>query len=386
MKVPKVKYCLQLILPIVILMGYTSHSQSLKSSDANIPQVKIDTVFSGFQVPWGVAFLPNGSALVIERFGGLKIIEPDQSKARVVAGLPEVSFPMAGLLDIELHPNYKENGWIYISYVAKKEGKESGNGVTSALLRGKLVGYRLVDVQYLFKALPNVEFNPHLTGRIVFDKNGDLLFSVGDRMFGTTSQDLGSHLGKVMRIREDGTIPTSNPFVGKQGAKGEIYVFGLRNPQGLAVHPRTGEIWEHEHGPQGGDEINILEAGRNYGWPAITYGIGYDSSIISTFTALPGMEQPIKYWNPSIAPCALAIIPAENNIVGRDLLLISSLRNQEIRCIEVDGHTIVKEYVICDKIGRVRKMVVRLDRKAIYLVEETTGKILILRPGFLKDV
>ncbi len=303
-------------------------------------------------VPWGMAFLPDGSMLVTEISGDLIHFKDGQKNK--VKNVPKVyKRGQGGLLDVVLHPDYENNGWIYISY-ASDEGKEKGGH--TALMRAKLKDNALVDIEHLYKATPNTTKGQHFGSRIVFDNEGYLYLSIGERGDRDTNpQDIKRDGGKIYRFNDDGSIPKDNPFVGTDGAKTGIYSYGHRNPQGLVKHPETGEIWDNEHGPQGGDEINIIEPGANYGWPVVTYGINYSGTPITDKTEMEGMTQPIHYWVPSIAPSGMAFITSDT--YGTDWkgsVLVGSLKFQYLERLAMDGNKVTKREKLMADIGRVR--------------------------------
>ena len=350
-----------------------------KLSEANL---KVDTVASGLTMPWASALLPNGDMLVTERVGKLRLIQGGKLDPQEITGVPEVFYKgQGGLLDIALHPDYKTNGWIYISYSsAKANGEEvDEGGANTALIRAKLKDHALTDIQQLFKALPNVKGSPHYGGRIVFDGKGYVFLSLGERGQKENAQNLGRDQGKVVRLHEDGKIPTDNPFVKTEGARPEIWSYGHRNPQGMIMHPTTGVLWETEHGPQGGDELNIVEKGRNYGWPLITYGIDYDNSIISKDTARAGLEQPVIYWRPSIAPCGMTFVTSDKFKDWKGDLLVGSLKFMYLQHLVVKGNKVTSREIIFDKIGRVRDVRQAWDGN-IYVVLENSGKVVRISP------
>jgi len=346
------------------------------------PDFTVETVVSGLDMPWATAFLPNGDMLVTERIGKLRLVKKGQLDPVEISGLPKILYRgQGGLLDVVLHPDYAKNGWIYLSYSSPKSEGEEGpeNGANTALLRAKLKDHSLTDIEVLYKALPNVRSSPHFGGRIVFDKKGHVFLSLGERGQKEAAQDLSKAQGKIVRLYEDGKIPADNPFVNTPGAKPEIWSYGIRNPQGLVMHPETGVLWEHEHGPQGGDELNIIEKGKNYGWPLITFGIDYDNSIISKDTARVGMEQPIIYWKPSIAPCGMDFITSDKYKGWKGDLLVGSLKFNYLQHLTVRGNKITKREIILEKIGRVRDIRQGPDGY-IYVVVEDSGKIVRVRP------
>lgn len=315
---------------------------------------KIETVVENLKVPWGMAFLPDGSMLITEQKG--ELIHFKNGKKTLVYDLPEIHFKgQGGLLDIALHPNYAKNGWIYLSYSTHEGGDEKGGN--TAIIRAKLSNNKLVNKEVLYKASPNTESSNHFGSRLEFDKNGYLFFAIGDRFNRDVNpQDITRDGGKIYRTKDDGSIPTDNPFLNTSEAKKAIYSYGHRNPQGMALHPVTGKIWIHEHGPQGGDEINIIEAGKNYGWPKITYGINYNDTKITDNTSLPGMEQPIHYWVPSIAPSGMAFVTSDKYPEWKGNLLVGSLKFQYLdRCV-LEGNKVVKEEKLLQDLGRVRNV------------------------------
>ncbi|NKI32796.1 PQQ-dependent sugar dehydrogenase [Croceivirga thetidis] len=312
-----------------------------------------ELVVSGLQNPWGMDFLPDGSILVTEKAGELFLYK-DGSKKNI-AGLPEIKVQgQGGLMDVEVHPNFAQNKFIYISY-ASSEGE--GRGANTAIMRAKLQGNKLTNQKVLYKASPNTGRGQHFGSRLVFDDAGYLYFSVGDRgNRGENPQDITRDCGKVYRIKDDGSIPSDNPFVGKSGAKKAIWSYGHRNPQGLVKNPFTGEIWEHEHGPRGGDEINIIQKGKNFGWPVITYGINYSGTKITDETAKDGMEQPIHYWVPSIAPSGMEFVSSEKYPEWKGNILAGSLAFQYLERLELKDNKVVYREKLMDGMGRVRSV------------------------------
>lgn len=364
------------------LMSNSSSDDKREQKAFSEANLKVDTVATGLTMPWASALLPNGDLLVTERGGKLRLVHDGKLDPQEISGIPEVLYKgQGGLLDIALHPDYKTNGWIYISYSSPKKDGEAGDdgGANTALMRAKLKDHALTDIQQLFKAIPNVKANVHFGGRIVFDKKGYIFLSLGERGQKENSQDLGRDQGKVVRLHEDGKIPTDNPFVKTAGARPEIWTYGHRNPQGLIINPATGVIWEHEHGPQGGDELNIIEKGKNYGWPLITFGIDYDNSIISKDTARAGLEQPVVYWKPSIAPCGITFLSNDKYKEWKGDLLVGSLKFMYLQHLTVKGNKVTKREIIFDKIGRVRDVRMATDGN-VYVVLENSGKVVRISP------
>lgn len=367
-----------LLISTVLLLS----SKKITKEKVSKIDFEVETVVTGLAMPWATAFLPNGDMLVTERAGKLRLVKDGKLDPVEITGLPKIFYRgQGGLLDVVLHPDYAKNGWIYLSYSSPKAEGEEGddNGANTALMRAKLKDHALTDVQVIFKALPNVRSTPHFGGRIVFDKKGYVFLSLGERGKQDAAQELSKDQGKVVRLHEDGKIPTDNPFVNTPGAKPEIWSYGHRNPQGMVMHPTTGVIWEHEHGPQGGDELNIVEKGKNYGWPLITFGIGYDNSIISKDTARVGLEQPVTYWKPSIAPCGMDFITSDKYKSWKGDLLVGSLKFNYIQHLVVRGNKVVSREIILEKIGRVRDIRQAPDG-FMYVVVEDKGSVVRVKP------
>ena len=303
--------------------------------------------------PWGIVFLRNNGILISEKEG--KLLHFKGGKRTEIQGLPEILVRgQGGLLDLELHPKYEENGWIYLSY-SSPEGE--GRGGNTAILRAKLEAGRLVDKELLYKGVPNTTKGQHWGSRLEFDRAGYLYFTIGDRgNRDVNPQDIQRDGGKVYRIHDDGRIPKDNPFVGIAKAKEAIFSYGHRNLQGLTKHPETGAIWSHEHGPRGGDEINIVQKGKNYGWPVITYGINYIGTKITDKTAQEGMEQPLHYWVPSIAPSGMAFVSSDRYKDWKGSLLVGSLAFQYLERLILKDNKVVGREKLMDGIGRVRNV------------------------------
>lgn len=334
----------------------------------------VDTLADNLKNPWGIAFLPDGRILVTERAGQIVIFQDGKPLDQVIE-IPDVFVHgQGGLMDIKLHPDYEDNGWIYLSYAKKGEG---GGGTVIA--RTKLEGNQLTGFEELFSAQPLSESGVHFGSRIVFDGKGHIFFSSGERGTKENSQTLSNHLGKVLRLHEDGSIPDDNPFVNTEGAKPEIWSYGHRNPQGLVYDASTNTLWDVEHGPRGGDELNKVEKGKNYGWPEITYGINYDGTPITDKTEQEGMEQPATYWVPSIAPCGMMQVNGDRYSEWKNSLLIGALALKHIARVEVkDGKYVTQERLL-DQMARVRAVEESPDGY-IYVATEGPGMLLKLIP------
>lgn len=338
----------------VVLLNFScaQNPENKVSTPESVP-FDAELFVDDLQIPWGFTFLPDGSLLITEKNGDL--IRFFNGKKTKIANAPKIyQRGQGGLLDIELHPDYEKNGWIYMSYASPDGDSKGGN---TAIMRAKLEGDRLVQNQVLYKAVPNTTKGQHFGSRIVFDKKGFLYFSIGERgERDVNPQDITRDGGKIYRLNDDGSIPKDNPFIGKKDAKTAIYSYGHRNPQGLAVHPKTGEIWDNEHGPRGGDEINIVKKGANYGWPVITYGINYSGTPITDKTKMEGMEQPIHYWVPSIAPSGMVFITTDKYSGWKGSVLVGSLAFQYLERLELNETKVTRREKLMDGIGRVRSI------------------------------
>jgi glucose/arabinose dehydrogenase len=315
---------------------------------------RVEEVVANLNNPWGMDWLPDGSMLITEKSG--QLIHYKDNKKLEVNGLPTDIYVsgQGGLLDIRLHPDYKENGWIYFTY-ASSQGE--GRGGNTKLIRARLEANSLTGIETLYKAGPNTTKGQHFGSRIAFDTNGYVYFSVGDRGDRDTNpQDISRDCGKVYRLHDDGRIPADNPFVNVDKAKKAIYSYGHRNPQGMAMHPVSGKIWIHEHGPKGGDEVNIIKKGANYGWPVISYGINYSGTKFTEETARPGMEQPIHYWVPSIAPCGMTFVQGDLYPDWKGDLLVGSLKFGYVELLELKGEKVTGRKRIAQDIGRTRNV------------------------------
>ncbi len=340
---------------LAILITASACGQNIPN-EVNLPKKEsftVEMVAEGIMNPWGMVFLPDGSMLVSDKEGAL--IQIKKGIKTQILNVPKVYVRgQGGLLDLELHPKYKENGWLYISY-ASEEGEEKGGH--TAIMRAKLKGNTLVESELLYKAGPNTTKGQHFGSRLEFDNKGYLYFTIGERgERDINPQDIKRDGGKIYRIFDDGRIPSDNPFVGVSGAKNAIYTYGNRNPQGLVFHPIRKEMWEHEHGPKGGDELNIVKKGANYGWPLITYGINYSGSPITDKTDLPNMEQPIHYWVPSIAPSGMAFINSNKYPEWNGNLLVGSLSFQYLERLVLKGTKVVYREKLLADLGRVRNV------------------------------
>ncbi|GAA0872994.1 PQQ-dependent sugar dehydrogenase [Gangjinia marincola] len=351
-------------------------AQREKENDVPLTTANYDheIVVDGLNIPWGMTFLPNGDLLVTEKTG--ELIRFDGQKKAMITGVPQVYVRgQGGLLDIALHPDYKNNGWLYLTY-ASDDGEEKGGH--TALMRAKLENNTLVEKEVLYKASPNTTKGQHFGSRIVFDNKGYLYFSIGERgARDVNPQDITRDGGKIYRLNDDGSIPKDNPFYDQADAKKAIYSYGHRNPQGMDKHPESGKIWLHEHGPRGGDEINIVEKGENYGWPVITYGINYSGTEITDQTSKPGMQQPIYYWIPSIAPSGMTFVTSSKYPQLQGNLLVGSLKFEYLEHVVLKGQQVTKREKLLEGIGRVRSVIQGPDG-FVYVGVEGTGIVKLI--------
>lgn len=333
-----------------------------------------EVVVPDLEIAWGMDFLPDGSMLITEKSG--ELIHFKDGQKQQVQGAPEVyNRGQGGFMDVEVHPNYESNGWIYMTYSSTEGPGEGGN---TALMRAKLQNGQLVEKEQLYKATPNSTRGQHFGSRISFDDEGYVYFSIGDRgNRDENPQDITRDGGKVYRLNDDGTIPDDNPFVGGNDTVEAAYSYGHRNPQGMITHAETGEIWVHEHGPQGGDEINVVKKGANYGWPVVTYGINYDSTPITDETAGPEYESPVFYWIPSIAPSGFVQVTSDKYPELQGNLLVGSLKFRYIEHLVLDGKTVEKREKLLEGIGRVRDLQQGPDGN-IYASIEGTGVVRLI--------
>ncbi len=335
----------------------------------------VDTLSNDLKNPWGIAFLPDNKILVTERAGEIRIFENGELSDEKVGGVPEVyANGQGGLLDIIVHPDYDNNGWIYLTYA-----KPGDNGGGTTLARTKLDGNSFSEFEELFSVDPFIDSRVHFGSRIAFDGKGHVFVSTGERGTKDNAQTLENHHGKVLRLNEDGSVPDDNPFVDEANAKPEIWTYGHRNVQGMVYDADSDILWAHEHGPQGGDEINIVEKGNNYGWPKVTHGIDYDGSIISEESEMEGITPAIHFWDPSIAPCGMALVTSDKFPEWKGNLLVGALSFQHVARVSLSGKEYEGEEKLLDGVGRVRAVAESPDGY-IYVATEEPGMLLKLSP------
>jgi glucose/arabinose dehydrogenase len=327
-----------------------------------------------------MAFLPEGSMLVTERAGRLRIIKDGALLPQAVSGVPAVhTGSQAGLFDVVLHPDFAHNHLIYLTYAS---GTKSANGTQVA--RARLDGTALRDVQVIFKATPLKDTDDHYGGRMAFLPDGSFALTIGEGFeYREKAQDLSSDLGKVVRLNGDGSVPQDNPFVQRAGVRPEIYTWGHRNEQGLAFDAQRARLWETEHGPRGGDELNIIVSGKNYGWPVITYGMDYSGAYVSPYTQRPGLEQPVIYWTPSIAPSGLAIYRGDKFPAWNGDLFVGALAYKHLRRVHLDaqGAVLDQEQLMHDRQWRIRDVRVSPDGYLYVSTDEDDGRVVKLVPA-----
>ena len=368
------------VLLIAGLAGLSALAQD-KSSVINSERhaFRVTSLLTGLDNPWSMAFLPDGRMLITERAGRLRLVGQDfKLDPKPIEGLPEVvAQGQGGLLDVVLHPQYAQNGWIYWAYNAPGPG-----GWGTALARGKLQGHRMTDVRVLFSMQPKTRSSHHFGGRIVIDQAGMLYLTLGDRGDQARAQKLDDHAGSVIRLHDDGRVPANNPYTRQAGALHEKWTLGNRNMQGAALHPVTGELWTHEHGPQGGDEVNVMRSGLNYGWPVVTYGVNYGlGTKIGEGQTKPGMVQPVHVWVPSIAPSGMAFVSGSQFPQWNGNLLVGALAGQMLLRLTLDGEKVIKEErLLQGRVGRIRDVRMGPDGFVYLLTDEAQGRLLRLEP------
>jgi glucose/arabinose dehydrogenase len=365
---------LRAALPALLAVLLLACGQSSSQAEA---EARVTTVAEGFDHPWAMAFLPGGDLLVSERSGALLRLDPATGERSTVTGVPEVDARnQGGLLDVALHPDFADNRWVYLTWSGAGEG-----GNATHVGRGRLADGRLADFETLFVATPFVDSTKHFGSRIVFDNDGYLWVTVGERGQRDRAQDLSDHNGSVLRLNADGSVPEDNPFVGRPDARDAIYSYGHRNPQGMAVHPETGQVWIHEHGPRGGDEINIPQAGANFGWPKQTYGREYHGPEIAP-DEVPGIVGPIHQWTPSIAPSGMAFYTGERFGQWRGDLFVGALALTHLARLQLDGTEVVAETrLLADRGRRIRAVSQGPDAALYVLTDHANGRLLRITPG-----
>jgi aldose sugar dehydrogenase len=359
----------------------TEQTKAPRAADQST--VKVETFAKGLNHPWGMQFLPDGRLLVTERPGRLRVVDKTGRVSSPVVGLPNIGTGgQGGLLDVTVDPKFVENGFIYLSYTEPRGLGTNGTAVVRAKLVTSSDGGRLDELKVIFRQEPGFGGGLHFGSRFVFGRDGTLFVTLGERFQKDKAQDLNTHFGKVVRINSDGSVPKDNPYVGKPGVKPEIWSYGHRNPQGAALNPATGKLWVVEHGPRGGDEVNIAEAGKNYGWPVIGYGIDYSGVKIHEDTKRDGMEQPIYYWVPSIAPSGMAFYTGDLIPQWKGSVFIGALAGQHLTRLVLNGDVVVGEEKLLGDLGeRIRDVRMGPDGAIWVLTDHPEGRVLRLTVG-----
>jgi glucose/arabinose dehydrogenase len=355
--------------------GGAPRSPTPKSIDGAL---KVETVASGLEHPWALAFMPDGRILVTERAGRLRIVEKDGKLSAPLSGIPEVfAEEQGGLLDVAIDPQFAQNGLVYLAFAEPGDG-----GAGTAVARGRLGERGLEGTEVIYRQQPKTGHGNHFGSRLVFDRAGKLFVTQGDRFDQRPKvQDLSTTIGKVVRINPDGSIPNDNPFVGKEGALPEIWSIGHRSVQAAALDPATGQLWTVEHGARGGDELNHPEAGKNYGWPVITYGVDYSGAKIGEGTAKAGMEQPVYYWDPVIAPSGLLFYTGDVFPGWNGSLLIGSMQPGALVRLELRDGKVAKEERYRGELGaRIRDVQQGPDGLVYVVTDEGAGRLLRISP------
>lgn len=364
---------------LFVAMLYISCTQSTTDEPAGDPpadnRFTVQTIYESFKNPWGMAWLPDGRMLVTERAGEILVFKDDKYTGEKLTGVPAVyAQGQGGLMDIQLHPNYSTNKWIYIAYSKAVDG-----GATTAVARFKLNGNQVTELAELFTAKPYIPASHHFGSRIVFDKDNYMFIAAGERGTQPKVQELNNDHGKIHRLHDDGRVPTDNPFVNQAGANPSIWSYGHRNPQGMVYDAATNRIWAAEHGPKGGDELNLIEKGKNYGWPKTCYGINYDGTVLTPNKELPGIENPARYWVPSIGPCGITIVTSKRYPDWKGNILVGALAFRHVARVQLDGKKYVTEEKLLDGMGRVRHVAESPDGY-IYVITEGPGLLMKLVP------
>jgi glucose/arabinose dehydrogenase len=333
-------------------------------------------LYDSFQNPWGMAWLDDGTLLVTEKAGEILIFKDDKFSGQKLQGVPAVmSEGQGGLLDIKAHPNYSQNKWIYISYSKPVQG-----GSTTAIMRFKIDGNKITEKQDLFEAKPYLAADYHFGSRIIFDKDNKMFFSVGERGTMDKVWELDNDHGKIHRLNDDGTVPSDNPFVGRSGAKPSIWSYGHRNPQGLVYDKDNDRLWGIEHGPRGGDELNLIQKAKNYGWPKTSHGINYDGSVLTEKKEMEGVTNPTRVWVPSIAPCGSLFVTTDKYQGWKGNILVSALALRHIARVQLSGTNYVSEEKLLQDTARFRDVAEGPDGH-IYAVTEGPGMLLKFLPA-----
>lgn len=370
--------CKHLIFGIsLLLISATATAELTFSSDK--ARFRLDTVAQNLDRPWSLAFLPDGSQLVTERAGRLRHIRNGELQEEPISGLVDlVVSGQGGLLEVLLHPDFEDNQTLFLSYAHKV----SGEGMTTRVAKARLEDGQLSDVEVIFEALPRGNTGRHFAGRMEFDRDGNLYVAVGDRGKKQRAQRTDDDAGGVHRLTTDGEPAPGNPFLDEPSVNDTFFTYGNRNIQGMTVHPETGEIWSHEHGPKGGDEINIIRAGNNYGWPKVTYGLAYSGETISEKTTMEGVTDPIHYWDPSIAPSGMAFYTGDEFPEWQGDLFVGALKMKKLVRLSIENGEVTEEEDLLEDLGeRIRDVRMGPDGVLWLLTDESEGKVYRIVPA-----
>ncbi len=369
--------------PLILMLALVPSSGCAQSTPTTLSaedlSYRVVSVVEGLEHPWSLAFLPGGDLLITERPGRLRVVRDGVLDPTPVSGVPEVwARGQGGLLDVALHPEFASNRWVYLSFAKP----ESGGAATTAVVRGRFDGSALTEVEEIFEADASNTNGVHFGSRLAFDGAGHLFISVGERGESAEAQNPLNHQGTIVRLYDDGRVPDDNPFVGRPGFRPEIWAYGVRSPQGLAFRPGTGELWESEHGPRGGDELNRILPGRNYGWPVITYGVNYDGTPVGEgLTEAPGMEQPVHYWVPSIATSGLAFYDGDAFPAWRGSAFVGGLAGTHLARVGLTRPTVPETEQLLRALGqRIRDVRQGPDGLLYVLVDSGQAPLWRLEP------
>jgi glucose/arabinose dehydrogenase len=369
---------------LLLLAALPSAAQAQGTISTEQARIEVSTIAKGLDHPWGIAYLPDGSLLVTERSGALRRVDERGTLGKPIKGVPEVDARgQGGLLDITLHPNFAQNRVLFLSF---SEPGEGGNSTAVARAQLSEDHSKLNDLRVIFSQKPKLDSTKHYGSRIVFDREGKIYVGLGERsheQFSRQAQDLNSHLGKVIRLNEDGSVPPDNPFVGRQDVLPEIWSYGHRNIQAAALHPASGKFWEIEHGPKGDDEVNIPKPGKNYGWPVMSHGVNYDGTPVGIGRKdAPGMEKPIYTWTPVIAPSGMMFYSGKAFPEWKGDLFVGGLRATALVRLELDGEKVVGEERLLRDLGyRIRDVTESPEGAIVVITDEDNGRIIRISPG-----
>lgn len=379
-------HTLSRLLLLMLLLGGAPAAFAVQTdapSPANPTGGKVETVASGLVHPWGLTFLPSGDMLVTERPGRVRHVTLEGAISDPLQGGPAaVAGGQGGMLDIATAPDFASSREVYITFTEDRGGGKTGTSLARMKLEGEGTDARFTDLNVIFRQEPAYSTSRHYGSRIAFAPDGTIFITLGDRGNDTAAQDLGEHLGKVVRLNRDGSVPKDNPFVGRDGALPHIWSYGHRNPQAAAIHPDTGKLWAIEHGARGGDELNIAEAGKNYGWPVISYGTHYSGQKIGVGREKAGMEQPAYYWDPSIAPSGMAFYTGDKHPTWKGNLFVGALKFRQVQRLILNGDQVVGEEVLIKPLGqRIRAIRQGPDGDLYFVTDSRRGAVMRLVPG-----